>query len=776
MENFQLYRTNLALGGQMKWDLVVDNKSGVLHIANFNLTPISNNVSYTRKVNNSLLNNTHKDNVKEYYKHLGDNFYNEGLAAEYTHNWPIVINHGDKPNIYSNIYDMGCKRTKFYNLYNKQFEFLCPVWIENLTKSIEFKFVIKAPKSKHILSSKVLKFTKNNISEFHNKFIEYFYNHIIESGQYAGNDNVMNIQFDKKSAYVYGLNARTGMFETLDVSHIISDLTAREMPLMKFDDTLLSMFTNNNIICSQLYNFNFCFNLNDIMSNYVAKMLYGKELIISMHVTIDGKEIVIKDFYTEYEHIDRDNYYSNAEYSNIKLNVLDYLNDYSYIDYINKNKYCQKICHWSLCDNNEYIFNLYKGFGGYCVSLDDNGETHIIENSYQYGKSPDTGSTKFSESMNNAGWLNYEIIDNLSDFENIYNDKEYKHDHALLIKDQTYINDLKYDLSNLTYNGASIKNKGMYLYGICADQSTFVSIYDKKSIIKYMLSQANENALTYTCMLLDNNIIYLVSPSMDGLTFASVYNNIYCLMTSNKFDSIGSEAIKSAILFLYDFLRSKRNASIIPINASIGWKYCLGPAVGVKEIEYCDNDDYTYVIRYDGKIKPTFIAPLDTHKNTIYYKDIISDTEVNGVSNLKQSIYNTYSKSYFEPIYPSINYTSIKKIQTYDYNAVPEVKVSEYESKINLINDVEYSWFNDGVSLFISPMLSVTYLNKLDKTTGKYESLDNIAYKIIQSYYKLNDDKKIRYILSMYDMSNSWEYASENNVDDYIYNITFKMK
>jgi hypothetical protein len=771
MENFQLYRTNLALGGQMKWDLIVDDMSGTLCVSNFNLTPISNNVSYTRKINNSLLNNTHKDNVKEYSKQLGDDFYNEGLSSEFKHNWPIVINHGDTPNVYSNVYDMGCKRTKFYSLYNKQFEFLCPIWLERVTSDLQFKFIIKAAGSKYVLSSKTLKFTKNDLSDMHNKFVTYFYNHVIECGQAAGNDNVMNIQFDKKTAYISGLNARTGVLETIDVSAIIKDLTAREQTLMDFDNTLLSMFTNNNIICSQLYNLNFCFNLNDIMSSFIAEMLYGKDIIISMEVLMGDETLGIRDFYTEYENIPRENYYNNSDYTNIQLNVLDYLNDNSFIDHINKNKFCQKICHWSLCDNNEYIFNLYKGFGGFCIS-----DGNIVENAYQYGKTPDVSSKKFSESLNNAGWLSYTKLDTLADFMNIYEDKEYKHENALLIKNQNYINDLRYNVSGLSYNGNMIKNKGVYLYGVCVNKNVLTSIVNKSNILKYHLSNANDDRIAPTYIAVDNNLIYLISSSMDGLTFASVYEALYCLNIKGEIETISSEKLKSAITFLYDFMNSKVQPSIVPIDASIGWKYCMGPSIDVKEIEYSNTDEYTYVMRYDGKIKPTMIVPSEQYKNTLYYKDIISDTEVNGVSNLKRSVYNTYAKSKFEPLYPSINYASIKKIRSFDYSSVPEIKVSEYESPIRLINDVEYSWFNDGLSMFISPELSATYINRLDRTNGTYESLDTIVYKIIQSYYNLNDDKKIRYILSLYDITNSWEYASEYNVDDYIYSITFKMK
>ena len=49
MDNFQLYRTNLLLGGQMKWDLVVGNTNSELFVSDFHLTPISNNIPFAFK-------------------------------------------------------------------------------------------------------------------------------------------------------------------------------------------------------------------------------------------------------------------------------------------------------------------------------------------------------------------------------------------------------------------------------------------------------------------------------------------------------------------------------------------------------------------------------------------------------------------------------------------------------------------------------------------------------------------------------------------------------
>ena len=67
MENFQLFRTNILLGGQMKWDLILDSQEDVLIVSDFHLSPISLSSPYNRYSDESLLNYSHSDNIKKFY-------------------------------------------------------------------------------------------------------------------------------------------------------------------------------------------------------------------------------------------------------------------------------------------------------------------------------------------------------------------------------------------------------------------------------------------------------------------------------------------------------------------------------------------------------------------------------------------------------------------------------------------------------------------------------------------------------------------------------------
>lgn len=305
MENFQLYRTNLLLGGQMKWDMVLDSGNGSLYVSDFHLSPISPNIPYTYSSDENLLNNTHQDNIKAYYKKLQGHFYNDGLDAQFLHNYPMVVSDGDIPTTYSNIYDMGCKRTKHYRLYEKQLEFFCPVWLEKLDGVLSFEVSLYSFGSDIPMGTRTLKLDLTNY-ESHNKFVTYFKKYITYTQIDKGNDKLLNISFNRNKAYVTGVNAKTGNYITKDISTIVPNLTSRERPLMEFDNLLLGNFVNNNIICNNLFNFNLCLNLEDLASASIAKMLLGKELTIKVRVLIDDEELELRDFYTEYDYIARE--------------------------------------------------------------------------------------------------------------------------------------------------------------------------------------------------------------------------------------------------------------------------------------------------------------------------------------------------------------------------------------------------------------------------------------------------------------------------------------
>ena len=741
MENFQLYRTNLFLGGQMKWDLIINGSNTHLSITDFHLSPISNNIPYTYKTDENLLNNSHTDNVKNFYAENKGYFYNEGLNSEFSHNWPILYDDNLNVDLYSNIYDMGCKRTKSYNKYNKQFEFLCPVWIEKLTESdtISFKLNIKNIKSDEyqediIFSSNTLSFIKNS-NDYHNKFVDYFKQYISESKLDIGCDDVLNVSFDNNTASLTGLNVSNGLFETKILYSLTNDLSSRERPLIENDNLLIQSFVNNTCICKQLFNFNICFNIEDIFSSSVTNLIKGKSFIISVDVLINGVPLEKRDFYTNYEFIQKPIINKNTNTDGL-YNVLDYLHDYECINLIPKNKFNQPICHWSLCENNDYIFNTYDGFSGLYIENDESNNQYIYENQHQYGNTSDINIKLNDKSKNSTSWFNNINLSSWNSFyKYIKNTNKYK-------TDGTYIFDKQY-VNNLKYNYIPKINNGFYLLGI--------TVTDK------LLTLITNN---FNCITLYNNIVYMlciddlvliITNNTNYISFGAFYDILNKLKEQN-FDGYDEKMI-IYIKELYNMLSSLVKPTIITFNNSLIYSTAPSPSTNSKEIVYYkENNKFNYVIRYDGKLKPSFI----NHSNILYYKDCVNK------NNYKNTKYFNYTSDKIEPLYPSIDYCAIKSIKNYSYDKLPDLSLYNQQH--------EYSWFNENKCIILSPKISFEYNYTND------ENINDIIYKLVSEYYNITDKDKIKYIINMYDICNNWEYKSLTNISEYVYNITLTLK
>ena len=125
MVNYQLYRTNVLLGGQMKYDLILDSMEKKLVVSNFRITPIDDTLYKTDDI--QYLQYTHQANIKAFYKSNISSFYSyKSTGSDY----PIIVDKiDDKVKIidtHIDTYEMGCRRSK-YSQYNKQFNFFCPL-------------------------------------------------------------------------------------------------------------------------------------------------------------------------------------------------------------------------------------------------------------------------------------------------------------------------------------------------------------------------------------------------------------------------------------------------------------------------------------------------------------------------------------------------------------------------------------------------------------------------------------------------------------------------
>ena len=129
---------------------------------------------------------------------------------------------------------------------------------------------------------------------------------------------------------------------------------------------------------------------------------------------------------------------------------------------------------------------------------------------------------------------------------------------------------------------------------------------------------------------------------------------------------------------------------------------------------------------------------------------------------LKTSAYSKYNNLGFEPLYPSIGYCAIKKL-------------NEWSRDTHFATtDKEYSWFNNSRCLILLPELKFTYVNS--PVDGVYKPLDTIVLDLIADTYGITDMATVNYIKNLYTYSNNWEYYSDTNISDYVYQITMKLK
>ena len=444
MTNYQLYRTNVLLGGQMKYDLILEPRynGGQTIINDFHISPISKKVPYAKYVVDNLLNYPHVENIKKFYEKTRSSFY-----KSYTD--PILESDAFLPLDYNGetsetTYEMGCRRVS-QRLYGKQFEFLCPVWIEQIDdiNQLEFEFqVCVNDKQTKPLYIRRVSFDGNA------KLRQYFNNYIQDSVKLnTGIDWVFSINKDK--CQVNGLDVQNGIYKTIEMLDLWSTLSSRERPLLEFNNMIINKLNAYNLITPQLFNFNLCFNYEDILNPYLYSELHKHPIYINVVVRLKGEALEIRDIFSNHEYLDKpylhlpklelnSNNQLEVTTQNSGENLLNYLNDDKCYTLINKNKILQNTCHWRYSSGSNSHFNLYNGFSS--IFKSQNGQ--IINVPYyneevcniKYDGSNMNGSMDQTYILNYPYWCNNYDFDFDSDLQALHKsipelflNNQYKH-------------------------------------------------------------------------------------------------------------------------------------------------------------------------------------------------------------------------------------------------------------------------------------------------------------------------------------------------------------
>lgn len=412
MNNFQLNNTSVYLGGQCKWDIVLSNDGSQLYVSGFQLTPISENIPFNKRGTVDKLNDDHSYTLKKFHNDIKENFWsinpnpNQKITHQYVDPEDESKNYTED-GYYDSSFIAGLKRSSTFQVYNRQLEYLLPIWLEKVDngKYLKFSFDICSGSGgeRRVLDSKMFDLkpieSTDKIYEFHNKFVNYFYNWLKSLHIDEGNNKVLNIDIQKAKAEVDGVSIISGQkSDVISCDYVCNNLLSYERPNIETDYILSTLFKAHDLITSQLFNLNFCFNLNDVVNPFFINQLNGTYVSMGCTAYVDNEELERRSLFTNYQFINKEiwnsclflddteietgsanilkkNYVvlygddfdhaeNNTPEDDEKVNVLDYLRDYNNKKICDVNKILQHVIHWDFTEHNQNIFNLYGGYSG----------------------------------------------------------------------------------------------------------------------------------------------------------------------------------------------------------------------------------------------------------------------------------------------------------------------------------------------------------------------------------------------------------------------------
>lgn len=413
-DTYQLYRTTPKLGGNMKIDLIVEKKDNRLYVRDAHIRPISDQSNYIPVVDERIMNNTHQFNISEFYKKTKYGFFEAQIDSALASDWPIPITITDLPNLkylktWDDTYCAGTRRMP-YKLYGTTHECLVPTWLEKMQDVLTFKMIAWEPNGTSTGIDLIL--DKNEITgnKFHDDFVAYIFNYFEHVGLFDMNNDVINIDFKKNLASIKGIDVQSGNVTTVQLFNLTRNLLNRTRPLLETNCMITEQFELNTMITAQMFNFNICFNPEDICTlDYENTKYFKCQTYISETqdgITAISAKLGLRDLYTNHEFIPKNNskdfkftlgedIYGYNEIIRKKLldgaghilngvtfdkvpdNVLEFKQDYLSSELDHKNKIVQPTCHWCYVNNTSTLFNVYDGFGSWEISVDQ--ATHNIK-------------------------------------------------------------------------------------------------------------------------------------------------------------------------------------------------------------------------------------------------------------------------------------------------------------------------------------------------------------------------------------------------------------
>ena len=599
MDNYQLYSTNILLGGNMKFDFILDK-----YIKNIVITPLSEKVPYNYMIDNNIKNQSMIYNIRNFYNESSGYFYDDCVSNVLKSDWPLVQNAEVKP--YDDTIMMGCKHVQD-KYHNKKFELFTPIWICDKPKNIDINIIIKDDNI--IISNKKINIynssEKNDVNNYLTDYFTTIFKTDINDHNNNNNNNLINIDFINNISTVCGLDVTSGQVIVKNNINLLKNLTNCIRPVMETDSFLCKSFSDNKLIARNLFNLNLCFDINDVLGKDV--FIKNTNYTISCDIYINGKKLIKKDFYNNYKYLPRNIISINSKLID-ENNILS--TDDRYIELKNKNKIIQNYFHWGVIDFPNYIFNINPQFGG--IFMYDNNETYYEKYT---GISGDLlNINKF------IPWTKVE---------------DWREDDILLKYNQFLLNQIK-AVSVKNYNPGIIYQKN-------SDISALIILVPDSYMDGYSFSKNLPTENRYVIKDGNNVLYYYIIFNDQIFLFTNDLNNVSCQKILNN--EINDKLYKE----LGDLFKSYIYPNVINVNNNIIALPASGPINDIDEIEYYKVDLPVKLLRYTGRLTPYFIdIKEDQSNNIIYYKKYIDD----------KSFQKQYMRYKFNPLYESIGYYS----------------------------------------------------------------------------------------------------------------------
>lgn len=395
---YQLAKTSPLLTGQVKMNLILNGNE----VTDLQYTPISEYILFPRTRKPDTLNYTHGENVRMLYKRNSDSFFKPVQRPDLSYT-ALYKDNTLYRDTHDGTYEMSLRRLP-YQRYGKQFEFFCPFWCDTREEleNLEFSIVVESENKRKFCERRL------NWNVIKKHVLAFF--DTINLDTTKRNSEFISIDFNKHESCVKGLCVEDGNVHTFDTTYVLDKILECERTVLETDSTILSAFSTQKVISTQLFNFSFIFNIEDILPMNLLNSVNFDKLNMYVDMYENNSIIPCKDIYSNYEFIPK--YDIETSSTNTAQNVLDYMKDYNCVDIINTNKLVQSSVHFSLCDNTKELFNVYSGFAPIHTKLINSTDSKYNGTQGLSNAIPDMYTEDFSEYRNAFGIVKYINLSN----------------------------------------------------------------------------------------------------------------------------------------------------------------------------------------------------------------------------------------------------------------------------------------------------------------------------------------------------------------------------